>query len=150
MSGPNVEDAQQRARELERLIQHVEAETRKGDFSRTRFLNVRELNGVAGAMRFALRYLMQAIRRASEGALICQSCKKEDVELAQSRVLEGWRCARCAVLVLDAEIMRLRAEIAAGVRPTVPAEGVTVRPLQERNPCPPNERQRPSARRKHA
>lgn len=151
-AGPNIEQAEERARELDRLIMLVESEARKPDYRRARWATVRELTSIAGALRFSLRYLTQAISKAREGVIVCAGCKRETVELAKSRTLDGPRCASCAVPALDEQIAQLHAELER-LRQHAPI--VVVDEQEPRQPqrltqgdeCQPRRKRRPSARR---
>lgn len=152
-AGPSIEDAEARARELERLISHVEQEALKGDWGRTKFLNKRELGSVAGGLRFSLRYLLQAITRSRQGVIVCSSCNRETLELASSKNFGGSRCVNCAVPTLDSKIAALTAELEQCRRSAAPIE-ITRAPtapeeppqLTNGNQCQEKSR-RPSARR---
>ncbi len=129
MSSPSTEQAEERAREMERLITLVEHEARKSDYMRTRWVSKRELESFAGALRFSLRYLLRAIKGAREGVIVCSSCKRETLELARSKNLDGARCVACAVPALDEQIAKLTAELARVKRNWMDAESVGVGPI---------------------
>ena len=111
MTRPVIEQASQRATEIERLILLSEAEQRRSDPRFAHRWTRIELGTIAGALRYTSKHLCDAIRRMIEGGIVCAACHRETPEVQRSQSLEGARCAWCAVPALDRKIAELEAEI---------------------------------------